>query len=267
MQSQQGEAGLEARLRWPSARPGDGLRALAFYGWAGLTGAVVAAALVASAPLPHRLRYRIGTVWTRINLAFLRRVCGLDWEVQGREHIPAGPAVVLCKHQSAWETMALQTIFPRQVWVLKRELLWVPLIGWGLATLDPIAIDRRAGYRALKEIARQGAERLAAGAWVVVFPEGTRTAPGSSHTYHAGGGLLAVEAGVPVVPVAHNAGLFWPRNGFAKRAGRITVRVGPPIDSAGRKPAQVTRAAEQWIEPASRELLEPYLESPPAGGA
>lgn len=254
-----------AALRLPPARPGDGLRALAFYLWAALTGAVFAALLVLSAPLPHRWRYRVGTGWTRLNLGFLRLVCGLRWQVEGLEHLPAGPVVILCKHQSAWETMALQTIFARQVWVLKRELLWVPLIGWGLAMLNPIAIDRKAGFRAIKEIARQGAERLADGACVVVFPEGTRTAPGSSHPYHGGGGLLAERAGVPVVPVAHNAGLFWPRNGFAKRAGCISVRIGPPIAAEGRKAAEITREAREWIEANSEALLQPWRDTTPAG--
>ena len=254
---------LSDKLRPRATRSSDGVRALLYYVWAIASGAVISLLLVLSAPLPHRIRYRIGTCWTFSNLWMLKTLCGLHWRVEGLENIPHGPAVILAKHQSAWETMALQTIFPRQVWVLKRELLWVPLIGWGLAMLSPIAINRKAGFRAIKEIATQGEERLEDGAWVVVFPEGTRTAPGSQTNYHGGGSLLASRANVPVVPVAHNAGLFWERNGFAKRAGTIVVRIGPGIDSEGRKPADLTREAKAWIEPNSLELLEPWLEDTP----
>ena len=146
---------------------------------------------LASAPLPRMARYRIISGWSRLVVLLAKAVLGIDWRVEGREHLPARPSVILSKHQSAWETMAFQLIFPPQVHVLKRELLWIPFFGWGLALMSPIAIDRSRGMAALRAIARRGRERLAQGFWVVVFPEGTRVAPGASKDYHPGGAWLA----------------------------------------------------------------------------
>ena len=160
---------------------------------------------IASAPLPRRARYRVISGWAWLMLRCLRGLCGIRWRVEGREHLPRHPAVILSKHQSAWETLAYQMIFPPQVHVLKRELLWIPFFGWGLALMSPIAIDRARGARALRAMARRGAERLAQGFWIVVFPEGTRVRPGEHRKYRLGGAWLAVNCGVPVVPVAHNA--------------------------------------------------------------
>src|SRR5207248_7872901 len=189
---------------------------------------------LATFPLPRMLRYQIISGWSRLVVWLAKTVLGIRWRVEGREHLPARPAVILSKHQSAWETMAFQLIFPPQVHVLKRELLWIPFFGWGLALMSPIAIDRARGARALRTIARRGRERLAQGFWVVVFPEGTRVRPGERRAYQLGGAWLAAAAGAPVVPVAHNAGLFWPRNAFLKRPGTITVRIGPCNDAASR---------------------------------
>jgi 1-acyl-sn-glycerol-3-phosphate acyltransferase len=209
---------------------------------------------LASAPLPRMTRYRIISGWSRLVVLLARAVLGIDWRVEGREHLPARPSVILSKHQSAWETMAFQLIFPPQVHVLKRELLWIPFFGWGLALMSPIAINRSRGMAALRSIARRGRERLAQGFWVVVFPEGTRVAPGKSKDYHPGGAWLACAAGAPVVPVAHNAGLFWPRNAFLKRPGTVTVRIGPPIDAANRDASTVNQLAKTWIEEQQRVL-------------
>jgi 1-acyl-sn-glycerol-3-phosphate acyltransferase len=162
--------------------------------------------------------------------------------------------VILAKHQSAWETMAFQLLFPPQVLVLKRELLWIPFFGWGLALMSPIAIDRSRGAAALRSIARRGRERLEQGFWVVVFPEGTRVRPGERREYHLGGAWLAVASGAPIVPVAHNAGLLWPRNAFVKRPGVVTVRIGPPIDTRNRDAQTVNSLAESWIEEQQRTL-------------
>jgi len=213
-------------------------------------------ALVALAtfPLPRMWRYRVISGWSRLNVWLARAILGIDWRVEGREHLPDRPAVILAKHQSAWETMAFQLIFPPQVHVLKRELLWIPFFGWGLALMSPIAIDRSRGARALRAIARRGRERLAQGFWVVVFPEGTRVRPGERRAYQLGGAWLAAAAGAPVVPVAHNAGLYWPRNAFLKRPGTITVRIGPSIDAASRDAKAVNRLAETWIEEQQKAL-------------
>ncbi|MEW6691089.1 MAG: lysophospholipid acyltransferase family protein, partial [Pseudomonadota bacterium] len=205
-------------------------------------------------PLPRLARYRFISGWSLAVLWCLRLLCGVRWRVQGREHLPRRPAVILAKHQSAWETLAFQRIFPPQVHVLKRELLWIPFFGWGLALMSPIAIDRARGMAALRQIARRGRRRLEQGFWVVVFPEGTRVAPGEHRKYQPGGAWLAAHAGAPVVPVAHNAGRLWPRNSFLKFAGEITVRIGPAIQSAGRAPETINALAEQWIEAQQREL-------------
>lgn len=232
-------------------------RATAFY-----LGMVVATpvftllgALMLLAPFRHR--FAVVSRWAAFNLWWLGVTCNVTWEVTGREHIPEQAAIILCKHQSAWETLALQVIFPAQAWVLKRELLWIPVYGWGLATMNPIAIDRSAGVRALRQLVRQGRRRLADGIWVVIFPEGTRVAPGSRGTYQPGGGMLAAESGRPVIPVAHNAGWFWPRNSFRKHPGHIRMVIGPPIDSAGRSAKEITALAEDWIESTVAALPSP----------
>jgi 1-acyl-sn-glycerol-3-phosphate acyltransferase len=203
---------------------------------------------LATFPLPRHLRYRIISGWSRLVVWLARALCGIRWRVEGREHLPSQPAVILSKHQSAWETLAYQLIFPHQVLVLKRELLWIPFFGWGLALMSPIAIDRSKGSRALREMVRQGRERLAQGFWIVVFPEGTRVAPGERRPYQVGGAWLAARCGAPIVPVTHDAGRFWARNAFIKRAGTVTVRIGPAIATAGREPAAILADAEAWIE-------------------
>jgi len=209
---------------------------------------------LATFPLPRRARYRVISGWSRLVVRLARAICGIRWTVEGREHLPAKPAVILAKHQSAWETLAFQEIFPPQVLVLKKELLWIPFFGWGLALMSPIAIDRANGRAALRDIARRGRERLAQGFWVVIFPEGTRVRVGETRPYQQGGAWLAAQCGVPVVPVAHNAGRLWPRNAFLKRPGNVTVRIGPPIPTAGRDAKQISADAEAWIEGEQRTL-------------
>jgi 1-acyl-sn-glycerol-3-phosphate acyltransferase len=213
-----------------------------------------ALAALATFPLPRLARYRVISGWSRLVVRLARAICGIRWRVEGREHLPAKPAVILSKHQSAWETLAFQEIFPPQVLVLKKELLWIPFFGWGLALMSPIAIDRANGRAALRDIARRGRERLAQGFWVVIFPEGTRVRVGERRAYQQGGAWLAVQCGVPVVPVAHNAGRLWPRNAFLKQAGCVTVRIGPPIPTAGRDAKQISADAEAWIEGEQRTL-------------
>lgn len=205
-------------------------------------------------PLPRMVRYRIISGWSMLVVWLARAILGIHWRIEGREHLPSRPAVILAKHQSAWETMAFQLFFPPQVHVLKRELLWIPFFGWGLALMSPIAIDRSRGVKALRAIARRGRERLEQGFWVVVFPEGTRVRPGERRPYQLGGAWLAAAAGAPVVPVAHNAGLVWPRNAFLKRSGTVIVRIGPVIDATGRDPKALNDMAEAWIEEQQKAL-------------
>jgi len=204
--------------------------------------------------VPRLRRWRLISLWSKAVLFLMRILLGIRYRVEGLEHLPAGPAVILSKHQSAWETIAFQQIFPPMSFVLKRSLLWLPFFGWSLALFSPIAIDRGAGREALKQIEKQGRKRLASGLWVLVFPEGTRIPYGQSGKYQIGGPWLACKAGVPVVPVAHNAGRLWPRNAFLKRRGEVTVVIGPAIDTAGRKPTEVLAETEAWIESAMRAL-------------
>lgn len=203
---------------------------------------------IMSFPLPPLTRSRVISQWARFTIWWLRVTCRLDYTVEMTQSLPNRPSVILSKHQSAWETIAFQLIFPPQAWVLKRELLLIPFFGWGLAASRPVAIDRRSGTRALDEVVRQGRERLAEGRWVVVFPEGTRMQPGERGRYNPGGALLATKAQAPVVPVAHNAGEFWPRRGFLKRPGTIRVVIGPAIEPQGKRAKEVNAQAEKWIE-------------------
>ncbi|MDX1252689.1 MAG: 1-acyl-sn-glycerol-3-phosphate acyltransferase [Gammaproteobacteria bacterium] len=205
-------------------------------------------------PFPVKVRYAFITQWCRFNLWWLGITCNLRYTVEGRENIPAIPGIILSKHQSAWETLALSLIFPTQVWLLKRELLWVPFFGWGLAMLKPIAINRKEGKKAMQQLLEQGEQRLKDGLWVVIFPEGTRVAPGEKRRYAPGGALLSRHSGRLVVPVAHNAGEFWPRRGFIKRPGTIRLVIGSPIDPEGHSASEINAAAETWIENKVREI-------------
>ena len=199
-------------------------------------------------PLPLAARYRFITTWSRLMLAAAEEICGIRYRVLGAENLPPPPYIVLAKHQSAWETLAFQAIFPPQVWVVKRELLWIPFFGWGLALLSPIAIDRATGPRALKQLLEQGRERLARRYCIVIFPEGTRVAPGSRGKYQVGGAWLAVKTATTVLPVAHNAGELWRRRAFIKRPGVVTVSIGAPIDTRSLTPDELIRKVEDWIE-------------------
>jgi 1-acyl-sn-glycerol-3-phosphate acyltransferase len=199
-------------------------------------------------PLPAAARYRFITTWSRLMLAGAETILGIRYRVLGAENLPAPPFIVLAKHQSAWETLAFPVILPPQVWVVKRELLWIPFFGWGLAMLSPIAIDRASGPRALNQLLEQGRERLARRYCIVIFPEGTRVAPGRRGKYQVGGAWLAVKTATPVLPVAHNAGEFWRRRAFVKQPGLVTVSIGAPIDSRALTPEALIHKVEDWIE-------------------
>lgn len=199
-------------------------------------------------PFPGLVRSRWMANYARWCLAWLEITCGLRFKVEGLEKIPGTPSVILCKHQSAWETLALQLIFPPQAWVLKRELLWIPFFGWGLATLSPIAIDRSQKKKAMQQMIDQGRVRAKQGFWMVIFPEGTRIAAGKRGKYKQGGARLASDLNLPIVPVAHNAGEFWPRNGFRKYPGVVTMVIGDPILPAEQSSEVLTQQVEDWIE-------------------
>lgn len=204
--------------------------------------------VLASFPLNPISRFRIISGWAHIMLYLIRVICGIHYRVLGIENIPKNPSIVLSKHQSAWETLAFQQIFPPQVWVLKKELLLIPFFGWGLSMTSPIAINRGSARAALKQILKQGKDRLKKGLWIVIFPEGTRIVPGKKGKYGIGGAWLATHTGVSVVPVAHNAGEFWGKNSFIKQPGVITVSIGAPIDPTGMEANELNAKVEAWIE-------------------
>src|SRR5471030_429707 len=188
---------------------------------------------------PYSTQFAIARPWARITFWVLNKVCGLKFSVEGRERIPAGNHIVMSNHTSAWETIAQFLIFPPQVWVLKRELLWIPLIGWGLKLLRPISINRGAGHRAVNQVIEHGKARLADGLWVIIFPEGTRVVAGESRKYGVSGALLATSTAKLVVPLSHNAADFWVRREILKKAGTIHVVIGEPIDSMRKDPRQI----------------------------
>lgn len=204
---------------------------------------------------PFKVRYLMAKLWVALILWTAKVCCGLDYQVEGLEHIKGlDAAIVLCKHQSAFETIALRLILPTQTALLKESLLKIPVWGWALATLRPIAIDRSKQRESLKILLKQGKACLEDGIWVVIFPEGTRAAPGEVKKFNAGGAILAEKTGYPVIPVAHNAGVFWPRNSFLKYPGTIKVKIGPVIETKGRKAADINAEAAEWIAQAMMGL-------------
>lgn len=215
---------------------------------------LVAILLVVFAPAPFIFRSRIARTYACLIVSALKILCGINHEVKGAENIPQDPAIIFSKHQSTWETYALQLLFPAQTWVLKRELMWVPFFGWGLALLKPIAIDRSSGRKAVKQVIEQGKKRLDAGIWVTIFPEGTRVAPGQFKKWGVGGAILAEHSGYPIVPVAHNAGEFWGRREFVKKPGTIQVIIGPPFQTQGMKASEINHQVEEWMKSAMAEI-------------
>lgn len=198
--------------------------------------------------LPPRTQFRIARAWARNVLWLLRVLCGLSYTVEGLERIPPGEHIVMSNHTSSWETVAMFVLFPAQVWVLKRELLWIPFVGWGIARLRPISINRSAGHRAVTQVVEQGRQRLADGYWVVIFPEGTRVVAGEHRKYGISGALLATDTGKLVLPLAHNAGEFWVRRGIVKKPGIVQVIIGEPISSAGKEPRRLNDEVRASID-------------------
>ncbi len=228
------------------------IRSTVFMAWA-LLWSVLTAPLVVGAALLLRGRwgYHAGKLW-RLGIQFgVENMLGIRPKVIGLENMPQEPCVILSKHQSAWETMTIQDYVPKGaycVFVLKKELLRIPLMGWGLAAMKMISIDRAAGKNALDQVVAQGRERLQQGYYVIIFPEGTRVAPGQKKRYKPGGAYLATHVGCKVVPIAHNAGELWPRQAFLKKPGTITISIGPAFDATGMSEAEVNQRTEDWIE-------------------
>lgn len=224
------------------------LRSLLFLLGQIITAPIFTLIALLSLPLNPLTRNVLISGWARSMLWWLRITCNIRHQITGLENIPNTPSIILAKHQSAWETLAFQSIFPTQVYVLKRELLLIPIFGWGLAMSSPIAIDRSAGRDALKKLVANGKARLDKGFWVVIFPEGTRKAPGEHGKYHIGGAWLATHTQTQAVPVAHNAGEYWAKNSFIKKPGIIQIHIGKAIQTTGLKADVLNKQVEHWIE-------------------
>lgn len=222
----------------------------------------IALLLIIFSPAPFLIRSRLGRGYAYFIVSALKIFCGINYKISGRENIPKGAAIIFSKHQSSWETYALQLFFPPQVWVLKRELMWLPFFGWGMAALKPISIDRGSGRKAVNQIIEKGKQRLDAGIWVTIFPEGTRIAPGQHKRWGIGGAILAETSGYPVVPVAHNAGEFWGRRSFLKKPGTIQVVIGPVIETKGLKASEINSKAEQWMSSTMAEISSVEVDIP-----
>ncbi|MCN4144206.1 MAG: 1-acyl-sn-glycerol-3-phosphate acyltransferase [Thiohalomonas sp.] len=221
-----------------------------------LTTPIATSIFLIAYPVPYKYRSKLISSWSRVTLHVLSFICGLKFEITGQENIPDKPCIIFCKHQSSWETMALQLLFTPQVWILKRELLWVPFFGWTLASMKSIAIDRSSGKKALKQVVEQGRQRLNEGNWVVIFPEGTRTRPGDKPNYKIGAAMLANKSKYDVLPIAHNAGEFWPKGQYVKKAGTIRMVIGPVIKSSELSTKEISHTAEGWIESTLKEVYE-----------
>ncbi|MCF6204930.1 MAG: 1-acyl-sn-glycerol-3-phosphate acyltransferase [Methylococcaceae bacterium] len=217
--------------------------------------------IILSVIFPFSFRYKLSVLWSSSVLWMAKVFCGLSYQVDGLENLPKNEAfIVLAKHQSAWETLALRSFLPMQTYVLKESLNWIPIGGWALATLKPVSINRESQRNALLSLIKQGTERLKEGLVVVIFPEGTRAAPNENIKFKGGGAMLAHKSGYPVIPLAHNAGEFWPRYSFLKYPGTIRVKIGPIIEAAGKKSNEINSEAETWITHAMDEISCTHLQ-------
>lgn len=213
-------------------------------------------------PFSHATRYRFMHYWARFCIWWLKVTCGLSYRVHGAENIDKGQAgLILARHESAWETLVFQSIFPRQTFVLKKELLRIPFFGWGLEMMHPISIDRGDGRKAMKQVITEGVQRLKDGIWVVLFPEGTRIDAGKQAKIKAGGAMLAQKTDAPVYLVGHNAGEFWPKNGFIKRPGVIDVYISEPLQLSDKTVTEINQLIEEWFLSHSSIRQEVELES------
>lgn len=237
------------------------LRSLLFLLFQMVVTPLYALAMLACFWLPRVPLYRMAASWCHVNLLAARAICGIRWEVTGREHVPADtrshPHIVMSKHSSTWETFALNLFFPPLAFVAKKELLSIPFFGWGFRLASPITIDRKAGTDAMDQIVAQGRERFTQGFWIVIYPEGTRIRAGTRAKYKTGGARLAIAMDTPIIPVAHNAGYLWPKGVFGKRPGTVSVTIGPPISPTGKDANALTQEVEAWIEAEVARLGDP----------
>lgn len=230
------------------------VRSAVFWLWQILCTLILGGPVILVGLFSFRWGYMLAIAWNRANIWGLKYICGVHWQIDGKENIPDQPCVVLSKHQSTWETYFLPTLFYPGVYVAKRSLLWIPIFGWALYVLKFIMIDRKSGRSAIHQMCEQAADRLSKGRWVIVFPEGTRRPVGAEPSYRIGGAMIAQNVPTNVLPVAMNAGEFWPRLGFIKWPGTITVSIGPVITSEGKTAAQILAETQEWIEGRMEEI-------------
>ncbi len=235
------------------------LRSLLFSVWFVVSLMGYAIFAVFTFPLPYNTRYRLIVGWPRMIIWWLKITCKINYEVKGMENVPKTPCMVMSNHQSTWETMFLASTLPPLVWVVKRELLWVPFFGWGLAVVQPIALNRGAGRKAVEQLAGMAKNRLQLGRWLIIFPEGTRVPVGKKRPYKVGGAVVAASNEVPILPVAHNAGCFWPRKQFLKYPGTVEVEIGEPIGTKGKQPEDIIKEVQDWIQPRVEKLVSKHL--------
>ncbi|MDX1443064.1 MAG: lysophospholipid acyltransferase family protein [Gammaproteobacteria bacterium] len=207
---------------------------------------------------PYQWRFNVAKAWCQLQICTLKHVLGLDYEIVGRENIPEHACVVYWKHTSSWETFLTLAMWPKQCWVLKHELTFIPIFGWALKLIEPIAIDRKGGRSAVQQVVNQGREKIAEECWINIFPEGTRVPAHTTKRYGKSGAILAQETNTPILPIAHNAGDLWPRHSVLKRRGKILVKIGPPIYPAGKSVDEITSEAQGWIENAMHEISSAY---------
>lgn len=247
---------LLSRTRNASARPLVALRSALYMVVLVISTCVIAGPVMLSIVLPLRYRFAIMRTWPRLNLWALDKICGLRYRVKGEENLPDQAAIVFAKHSSTWETLALQMLIPPAVYVAKKELLYIPFFGWAMAVLNFLTIDRSAGRKAIRYLVDQAVDRLERNLWIIIFPEGHRMPIDAAPNYKIGGAMMAARTGAPVVPVAHNAGVFWPRHSFMKWPGEITVSFLPPIETQGKKPDVILAEAQEVIEAEFQALLK-----------
>ena len=235
------------------------IRSLLFIAFGGITVAIGALLVLLTFWAPSKVHWAITVGYCRLAVWAGRFFCGMDPVVEGLENLPDEPSVIMIKHTSTLETYWHVTVFPKTAWVIKREVMWVPLLGWAMKLmLDPIFINRSAGRTAVKQVIADGRKKLDAGIWVTIFPEGTRMSPGETRRYGVSGAALARATGCKIVPVAHNAGDFWGRRSIIKRPGKVRFCIGPPIDAAGRDPKEINLIVQDWIESKMNEISEVY---------
>lgn len=224
--------------------------------WVFFVPSVIICAILLSISIIFPIKFRIGLLrtWSNLASAWLNLTCGLNYKIIGKENIPKTGFIVMSNHASTWETFIMQSFLPPLVWVVKRELLYIPFFGWGLRAVNAITLKRGSGRSAIKQLITEGQKRMDEGRTVIIFPEGTRVPPGEKKPYKIGGAILAEKTNYPILPIAHNAGNFWPRHSWIKWPGTITLEIGPLIYPEGKKANEIIAEVEQWISNKQDEI-------------